>query len=185
MNRYILFLALLAGCQQHLDIGHDLETPTPLQYKNEPVCKNPTPITTEWWLSFEDPTLNHLEIEAIENNQDLWAACGRIMEAKALAGIAFSDRVPHLGLNANWAKQQKLLTLADLGAGSKNIRVIQQEYQFPLGLSYELDLWGKFKHGNQAACERYFATQSGYTALYISLTSEVATQYLTLRTLDE
>lgn len=170
---------------QPLSTGDDLEVCPPLEWKQTIDQENFEPLQKRWWTLFEDPLLDHLVDEAIVGNQDLWIACGRILEAKALAGLAFSNRLPRVNLNFSYGKQQKLITLEDFGSGSNNQRVQQGEWRFPFDLQYDLDLWGKYTHENRAACEKLLANQYGYTNLYLQISSEVVLQYLILRTLDE
>jgi len=52
------------------------------------------------------------------------------------------------------------------------------------GVSWEADLWGKFRRSNESARAQMFATQWGQRALVVSLVSEVARTYFVLRDLD-
>ena len=65
----------------------------------------------EWWLAFNDPTLNQLILDATAANQNLAVAAARVKQARALAGIAQADRIPQVGVNvgAERIKQSPLV----------------------------------------------------------------------------
>ena len=51
-----------------------------------------------WWQVFEDPVLQALIREAIANNLDLRIASARVVESRALAGIAKSYLYPEVNV---------------------------------------------------------------------------------------
>jgi multidrug efflux system outer membrane protein len=53
-----------------------------------------------------------------------------------------------------------------------------------LGLSWELDLWGRLRRLDESARARYLASEEARRGVTLSLVSEVATGYFRLRTLD-
>jgi multidrug efflux system outer membrane protein len=57
-------------------------------------------------------------------------------------------------------------------------------FEASAGVSWEIDLWGKFRRSNESARSELFATEWGRRALVVSLVSEVARAYFLLRDLD-
>src|SRR5262249_21229592 len=57
-------------------------------------------------------------------------------------------------------------------------------YNVNLGLSWEVDLWGRIRRLNEAALARYLATEEARRGVMLSLVSDVATSYFQLRELD-
>ena len=57
------------------------------------------PVQT-WWTVFEDPLLSELVQEAEESNKDLQGAYFRILEARAIRGIAAGDKYPQIDVTA-------------------------------------------------------------------------------------
>src|SRR5262249_33757782 len=53
-----------------------------------------------------------------------------------------------------------------------------------VGLSWEIDLWGRVRRLNEAARARYLATEEGRRGVLLSLAADVATAYFRLRELD-
>lgn len=130
-------------------------------------------LPTRWWQLFEDETLNELEAYALKNNQSLQAALARVDQARAALGMAAADRWP--ALNAEVSGGRK---------GDKN-NSWQSTSQAGGVLSFELDLWGKYRRLTQAARAEWLAAQATRDAAYLTLTAEVATQYFNLRKLEE
>ncbi|MGA8165570.1 MAG: efflux transporter outer membrane subunit [Waddliaceae bacterium] len=183
--KLLALLFLTTSCQQHLSVGNDLAVPVPQGWKTEQLCEDGPPLCTEWWTLFNDPQLDALEMTALSQNKDLLAACDRILEARALAGIAFSDRLPDLFFTPSIRQEKILIDFSDFSPSSGDRRVYQNLYAFPLDFSYEFDFWGKYLHANKAARARLLAAQWGYLNVYNALTSDVAILYFSLRTLDE
>jgi multidrug efflux system outer membrane protein len=82
----------LAGCT----VGPNYERPKlepPAQHRSIPQAPAPTPESVadlSWWQLFQDPALQALIREGVANNFDLRIASARVVEARALAGIAKS-----------------------------------------------------------------------------------------------
>jgi multidrug efflux system outer membrane protein len=62
--------------------------------------------------------------------------------------------------------------------------VVGDILQVNLGVSWELDLWGRIRRSNEAALARYLASEEARRGIYLSLASDVATNYFQLRSLD-
>ena len=56
---------------------------------------------------------------------------------------------------------------------------------FGVGLSWELDIWGKIRKDMQAADARYRATEMDWRATHLTLVSSVAERYFQIRQFDE
>lgn len=61
---------------------------------------------------------------------------------------------------------------------------VQTQYLIPFNLSYEVDLWGQLYNTYMAAMMRYQASSQAYLSVLLSLTSDVASNYFLLRSLD-
>jgi outer membrane protein, multidrug efflux system len=127
---------------------------------------------------FTDPALQELIAAAVANNYDLRLAANRVLAAEAHLGIARTATLP--------------LVTANLGAGVARQRfggrgdaVTGGLFELGLGLSWELDFWGKFRRGTEAARAELLASEWGRRALLTTLTSQVARLYYELRGLDE
>lgn len=130
-----------------------------------------------WWELFSDPTLIELVDEALASGHDVRLAAARVEEARALAGIARSARYPQIDLAAGGSRgRSSAFTGGPTGTG--------ETYAADLGLSWEIDLWGRVRRLDESARARYLATEEARRGVALSLVSEVATSYFRLRALD-
>jgi len=129
--------------------------------------------TEKWWNVFGDPVLNALEEQALAYNQDLKAAVARVDEARADVGIARADQMPSVSANAQSGREGN-----NVGSG-------QSTSTAGLSVSFELDIWGKYRRLSEAARARLLASQAARDAVRLTLTADVANGYFTLRQLDE
>jgi len=140
------------------------------------------PEQADWWKAFNDPGLNLLIEEAYQQNLDLQMAGLRILEARAKLGIATGTLYP---------QQQRATAGFGAAGGSRNaantfggdMRYTDSSVGFDA--AWELDIWGKFRRGIQAADNQLLATIADYDTVLVSLTGEVARTYILIRTLEE
>ncbi len=183
---WLLLVFLAAACERQISVGCDLDVTVPDEWKIDLEYEEEAQeLSDSWWTLFNDPILNELEEMALSYNKDLLIACERILEARAQAGIAFSKRLPQLFLFPSYNRSGQLINLSEFSPLAGDQRSVFRSYVMPATLSYEVDFWGKFLHGDRAAKARLVASCWGYWNIMNSLTTEVANLYLTLRTLDE
>ena len=125
-----------------------------------------------WWELFGDTVLQELIITGLESNRDLRAAAARITEAEARLGIVRADLYPRINYNADGA-----ITGATGDNSSASASTI-------VGVSYQVDLWGRYRSLSEAAFQEYLATEEGYRNITIAIVSSIANGYLLLRDLD-
>jgi multidrug efflux system outer membrane protein len=128
-----------------------------------------------WWELYQDTVLQNLIEYALENNRNLEAGISRILAGHAQVGVVRSGLYPRLdysaGATGNWTAKEGDIS----GTGS---------FTPALNVSYEVDLWGKIKHMNDAEMHEYLATKEAYNDLIILVIADVAELYLLLRDLD-
>ena len=125
-----------------------------------------------WWELFGDTVLQELITIGLESNRDLRAAAARITEAEARLGIVRADLYPRINYNADGA-----IT----GATGDNS---SSSASTTIGVSYQVDLWGRYRNLSEAAFQEYLATEEGYRNITIAIVSSIANGYLLLRDLD-
>jgi multidrug efflux system outer membrane protein len=130
-----------------------------------------------WWDVFHDDALKGLIAEALKNGYDVRLAAARVEELRANAGIARAAYFPALTPSVELGRGQTSLFSPSL-AGLGNLG------QVNLGLSWELDLWGRIRHLNESALAQVLASEEARRGVFLSLVSEVATTYFQLRQLD-
>ncbi|EHK64002.1 efflux transporter outer membrane subunit [Achromobacter arsenitoxydans] len=134
-----------------------------------------------WQSYFTDPALQGLISTALENSRDLRGALLRVEEARALYGIQRADQFPSVGAQADGSRSR---VPGDLNLTGQPL--VSSQYQVGLGMaSWELDFWGRVRSLSDAALQNYLATEAAAQAATLSLITQVADSYLTLRELDE
>jgi multidrug efflux system outer membrane protein len=135
-----------------------------------------------WRKVFTDSTLRSLIERALKNNPDLVAATYRIEQARAQANAARADWFPRLdgsaGGSANYGSENAGQTAP---GGDRS----SESYDLTAALSWELDLWGGIRRGNEAARSRLLSAEYRRDAVQTSLIASVASAYIELKNLDE
>ena len=184
----LLAVPLIHGCA----VGPDYERPAMALPQAWPAA-TATPTTgtaatkadsagERWWSLYADPVLDRLTDEALAYNSDAQLAAARVLEARALAGIADADRYPVLSAGLSGNRTQS--TLKGAFPRPANLPRIQNTYRGTLDASYELDLWGRYRRASEAARAELFAAESARAAVRLSLTAQVAQQYFALLAAD-
>jgi NodT family efflux transporter outer membrane factor (OMF) lipoprotein len=133
--------------------------------------------TVEWWKQFNDPALDHLVTEALQNNKDLKSAFARVREARAQLGMARGRFGPEVDLNGS-ATRYKASENAYSFAGGKP----QSLYSAGFDALWEIDLFGGTRRSVEAAVADWQAQQANLGDVQISVAAETAGAYLDLLT---
>ncbi len=137
-------------------------------------------VTADWWKAYGDAQLDALIQEALAHNADIRLAAARIEEARANLGLAQAARMPQVDATVDASRSRRTQK------GSMEIpgAPVNNSYQAQLGASYELDLWGRYREASKAARSDLLASEYGREVVRITLTSQTAQAYFTLRSLD-
>jgi len=129
-----------------------------------------------WRDFFLDPLLQQLIDISLSNNRDLQKAALNVEAAQAQYRMQRADLLPHLGGTADGVAQRVPADLSAAGAST-----ISRSYQVAGIVSWEIDLWGRIRNLSEQALASYLALDETRVATQLSLISEVANAYLTLR----
>ncbi|MBI5781591.1 MAG: efflux transporter outer membrane subunit [Rhodocyclales bacterium] len=184
LRRTPLALALLlasAGCSMMPDYFRP-EPPVAEQWPASVDPRGERDIADMPWQEyFPDPRMQALIAAALENNRDLRVAVARVEEARAMYRIQRADRFPNVSLDASEQAARMPGDLSPSGRSSTD-----QRYDVGLGLlSFELDFWGRVASLTEAARQQYLATEEAQRAFRLSLISDVANAYLSLKEAEE
>jgi len=175
---------VVAGCQ----VGPDYETPpapTTAEWMEagDPAIQRGSAPVTDWWTVFNDPVLNRLIEIAYEKNPSLQAAGVRVLEAQAVRGVAFGQLFPQeQAVTGAYSINRVSENRANFIPGSDPTF---QDWQLGLGAAWELDIWGRFRRGVEAADAEILASVASYDDVLLSLLADMAANYVLLRTLEE
>jgi multidrug efflux system outer membrane protein len=177
--RRAIGIAVLLLLSVSCTLGPDYKRPlidTPLDFRDAETGNSLANVG--WWELFEDPVLRELIEIALAENKDLLAAAWRVDEARAQLGFVKSEMWPSFGYSVSAQRISPSDELIGIPLDDSN------QYAASAGVSWEIDLWGKFRRSNESARSELFATEWGRRALVVSLVSEVARAYFLLRDLD-
>src|SRR5688572_25171308 len=171
------------GCM----VGPNYQEPTaPVgeQYRDHrsDAIKRETDDLADWWTVFGDPTLDKLVQTAYRQNPTLQSAAARVLEAQARRGIAFGLLFPQdQAAFGSYTRNQ----LSRHQAGGGGIDRSFDDWQLGAAASWELDIWGRFRRGIESADADVLSAVATYDDALVTLISDVATEYITIRILQE
>jgi outer membrane protein TolC len=135
-----------------------------------------------WWQHLNDPVLDQLVELAHRQNNSLKIAGLRVLESRAQLAIATGNKYPQSQAVAGDATAvQASENAANTAAGDLSFT----QYNVGIGASWEIDFWGKFRRGVEAADAAYLASVAGYDQAIVLVTAQVCSTYLVIRTLEE
>ncbi|MCF6307669.1 MAG: efflux transporter outer membrane subunit [Flavobacteriaceae bacterium] len=129
-------------------------------------------INLKWWEIFDDPVLDTLIVTALLENKNLLIAASRIEQARANVGFTKADMGPKVGITAGAGRSDIL--------GSLHFEQSSNAFTTSAVVNWELDFWGKYRRGTEAAQAELLASLYGKRAIEIALISEVANNYFQL-----
>lgn len=165
-----LSLALLTGC-----------TALSSEYRRPPLPQEPAwPATAsasanpagvdKWWLAFGDPGLDRLVDEVVARNNDIFAAALRAWRVHLQADLAANALFPKLNGN---------LATSDRTPLDRNVTPTSSSSS-SIGVSYEIDLWGRLASTRDAAVWQAQAQAEDYEAARLATIGTAIDTYFRL-----
>jgi NodT family efflux transporter outer membrane factor (OMF) lipoprotein len=137
---------------------------------------------TEWWKTLEDPVLDKLIETAYRQNNAVKIAGLRVLESQARLGIATGNRYPQVQVLAGDASA---IGTSETGSSSSTRDQSLVQYNLGASLSWEMDFWGRFRRGVEAADASLLASIANYDEVLVLLTAQVADVYTIIRASEE
>jgi multidrug efflux system outer membrane protein len=183
---WLLLSLLTAGAGSGCKLGPEYERPevaTPPDWRWKTAEPRDAAPRGPWWETFDDPALNRLQEEAAGGNLDLQAAFARVEQARATARISRSDFFPDV---QGAARFNRFRTSANAPSpvGFPVPSFTLQQWDTPLDLSYELDLWGRVQRSFDAAQNLAMGAEAARQAVVLALQADVASSYFRLQSHD-
>jgi len=122
------------------------------------------PAADNWLASFNDAELDALVVEAMTNNADLRANAARVQQAAGYVDLAKAAGRP---------------SVAVFGSGGANYGGGDALQVFGVGVSWELDLWGRLRYARDAYAATYASTQADFEFARQSLAATMAKSWFT------
>lgn len=159
---FVLLLALVA-CAGQPPSSPPVTTPELFSRSGEAATPR------QWWVAFDDASLNHLVERALGANLDLRAAYERLDQARAVRERQEAGLFPSLEARAGAERRDDGDSETDL-------------FSAGLAAEYELDLWGRVRAQVEAEAFRVAASGADYQAAALSLAAEVTNTWFELLT---
>ncbi|HEX4080446.1 MAG TPA: efflux transporter outer membrane subunit [Rhizomicrobium sp.] len=179
-----LATAFLAGCSL-APAYHVPETVTPATFKEVGVWVKAAPQDSlprgAWWKVYDDPVLDGLESRFERESPELAAALQRYDEARAYVAEAEAGLYPTIGADWNPTRDRQSNNRPLRGANEPDVYTSDT-----LGSSvdYEIDLWGSVRNTVAAGKARQQAASALLADARLSLQTDLANDYASLRGLD-
>ncbi len=204
MKKPILFLTfILSGCM----VGPNYTPPQTdipdLWTQQKEGIDTTENIIISWWDVFQDPLLSKYIKEAEEKNYDLQKAEANILQARAIRQIAASSLFPQIsadvdGFKTYFSKNGPVFAIGPAAGNSTivpsattglpfqlQIPQIQNLFNALFDASWELDLFGKTRRAIEQADAMIGSSMEQKNDLLISIFSEIAINYIELRSAQE
>jgi len=189
MQKMVVLLVIVAGLLTGCMLGPDYQrpaVPAPAQYRSaEPQAPGQETVSladVQWFALFQDERLQALIRTALENNYDVRIAATRVLEAQAQLGVTRSFLLPTVDGTAGVARQRvSQENFIPIPAG---VSPVGNAFALGLILNWEADVWGRIRRETEASRAELFSTEWVRRAVLVTVISEVARSYFTLRSLD-
>jgi NodT family efflux transporter outer membrane factor (OMF) lipoprotein len=179
-------LLLLSGCMVGPKYVQPTVPPPPPAFKETPsnwaqASPQDQLPKGKWWEIYGDPQLNSLEETIAVSNQNLKVAYQQYMSARDLVREARSQLFPTVGVQPSGSRTQLSKNRPNFTSTTTNQ---YSDIVLPAQLSYEVDLWGQVRRTIEANRENAQASAGDLENVSLSLHSELAFDYFSLRGLD-
>lgn len=180
-----ILLLWLSACK----VSKDLPIPkdsVPSAYVGAPAGDTGNVADLPWKTFFTDASLQSLVDSALQKNYDMQLAIKTMEAASQSLKQAKMGWLPQLNLNvgasSNIPSKNSLNgSLTEQFLGTNHI----EDYTANLGLSWELDIWGKIRNQKKVAKSAYLQTAEARKAVQTAIVSGVASGFYNLLLLDE
>ena len=179
----VLFVLIASACTT---VGPDYVPPTaPVEAEwlkqDGPVDYRTTAVTPEWWKgAFKDPILDGLVETSLEQNLSLRSAGLRVLQAQQSLAIAIGEQYPQQQQFSGSASGMRLSENANNFIPLLDDRFLL--YDLGFNLTWEVDVWGRFKRLIESASAELDASVFAYDGVLVSLVAQIAQTYILIRT---
>jgi multidrug efflux system outer membrane protein len=182
MSKLAFLAALaLAGC---ITVGPDYHRPAVEVPASYPAAAEAAAaaLPADWWKLYADGTLDRLVEAARKNNSDLALAAARVQEAEGALREARAALFPDVGAGYSYTRN-RVSTVASPPVPS-TFPVTRANHQVLASTNYELDFWGRYARGSEAAQASLLVATFSRDVVEITLAGAVTQAYFALRSLD-
>lgn len=144
----------------------------------QPVSKD----IASFWRGFGDATLDTLIERGLAANGDVQIAQARLQEARANLGEADAAARPGFGIDSGVTRSVRPVTQQPGASRHERTGTV---YDASFVANWELDFFGRYRRGSEAAAALVSAGEAGIGAAHTAVAAEIARNYLELRGLQQ
>ena len=177
--------AALAACSLAPPYRTPVTAPPAASYKEAAGWKPAEPADSQprgpWWNIFHDGQLDSLEAQVTTSNQNLKAAFARLEQARAQVRYVRADYLPTVTASAGASRTRTSINAPQYSTAkppTQNNLFLESDF------SYELDVFGRVRNSVAAARASAQASAADLAVVDLSMHSELALDYFTLRSED-
>mgnify|MGYP001826385629 CR=1 FL=1 len=183
----IVAAALLAATSACAPVGPDFvrpDVPVQPEWLGAELAQFDTgePELVDWWRQLEDPVLDQLIALAYERNNSLKIAGLRVIEAQAALNIAIGNQYPQVQVATG---DVTAVGRSKNGANGETSDTSFRQANLAGTVSWEIDFWGRFRRGIEAADANLLASIADYDDVMVLVTAGIADAYTIIRTFEE
>ncbi|WP_260294158.1 efflux transporter outer membrane subunit [Sedimenticola hydrogenitrophicus] len=185
----LLNVGILTGCA----VGPDYRTPEIAlsstffgqESVNQRLVQHKADLTV-WWSAFDDPLLTRFVSLALEQNLDIAQAAARVVQSRASLRHADAGLLPaaNVSISAERGYQSVETPLGQVLNAMPGFDRSGSAYEANLGASWETDLFGGLRRGQEVARAAYEASEAGAVATRLAVAAQTADVYVTIRGLQ-
>ena len=140
--------------------------------------KQVKPISLQWYEQFDDKILNQMIQQALLNSPNVQIAIQKLKQARYSLMINQTEFLPQLNANGGYEYNY----LAEQGRTSQ---AKEDFYKAGFDAAWEIDIWGGGRRLNEENLALMKAAADNLSDVMLSMTAEVANDYINLRTIQE
>lgn len=137
-----------------------------------------------WWTLYQDPVLEGFEKQALDANQSIKLAVTRLEQARDLARVQVAGYFPSLTATPSAERQRLSANRPTVGSTTPTSAVSENNFQIPFQINYEVDVFGRVRRNVESANAQYQASAADLENVRLMITSDLASDYFSLRELD-
>lgn len=178
-------LMLCSSCQ----VGQRYDPPVvdvPCEWNSPHPCVECDLDNFQWWKELNDPQLECLLERASEQNLDLFIAATRILEARLEKKGKEAEAYPRIDGSAGYYHVFYSRDALQNGVLNNQIPIRRNVNFFEVGFDaeWEIDLFGVTRYQAAALQAKIEAEEEGFCDLWVTLSAEIARNYVELRGLQ-
>jgi len=141
------------------------------------------PPLDSWWTGFNDPELDSLIDRGLGQNLDLAASIARVEQAQAAAQAAGAQLLPTVDATgqATALRQSVNSPLGEVARTLPGYNRYQRVYDVGAAASWEIDLFGGLRRGEEAAGAEAEAASAELAGTRITVAADIADAYFQVR----